>query len=105
MSYRSHQAGTLPFRGRDTSDERMDLSLYRASSGVYIVVPDCMQPSIEAEHLHGPLDFQGLYHIPDAMAACARLTPEMEAHCFAVLSPSEAARLLASSTQAARRPA
>jgi hypothetical protein len=78
----------------------MDLALYRGASGVYIAVPDCMRPSIEAEHLHGPLEFHGKYAVAEATAmGITHFSPDIDAQSYAVLSRDEAARLLASGKQ------
>jgi hypothetical protein len=80
----------------------MDFALYRAASGVYIAVPDCMRPSMEAEHLHGPLEFQGKYAVADATAmSVTHFSPDIDTQSYAVLSGDEAARLLASGKQQA----
>jgi hypothetical protein len=73
----------------------VDIALYRTSSGVYIAVHDCMRPSVEAEHLHGPLEFQGLYTVADPTPqAFAHLNPDLDEHNYAVLNEEEAARVL-----------
>jgi hypothetical protein len=75
----------------------MDIALYRTRSGVYLAVHDCMRPSIEAEHLHGPLEFHGLYTVANqTVQALAHVDPDLDEHNYAVLNDHEAARLLAS---------
>jgi hypothetical protein len=78
----------------------VDIALYRTSSGVYIAVPDCMRPSIEAEHRHGPLEFHGLHTVADETAqAFAHLSPDLDEHNYAVLHEDEASRVLAAGNQ------
>jgi hypothetical protein len=75
----------------------MDIALYRTSSGAYIAVHDCMRPSMEAEHLHGPLEFRGLYTVADqTVQSFAHLDPDLDERNYAVLDDNEAASLLAS---------
>ncbi|WP_157481165.1 MULTISPECIES: hypothetical protein [unclassified Lysobacter] len=33
----------------------MNYTVYRGATGIYLLVPDCMKASREAERLHGPL--------------------------------------------------
>lgn len=35
----------------------MIFGIYTRPDGAYLLVPECMQPSVEAEKLHGPLKF------------------------------------------------
>lgn len=73
----------------------MDLALYRARSGVYVAVPDCLQPAVELERRLGPMRFLRRLRLSDGHARhWARLAPELDAHDYALLSADEVARLL-----------
>lgn len=74
----------------------MDLTLYTATSGLFIAVPDCLRPSMEAEGLHGPLQFRARLSLDDdpACRLSVRLATEIEGQCYAVLSAREGQRLL-----------
>lgn len=72
----------------------MELALYRARSGCYVAVPDCLQPSFEVERHHGPLRFQRMLRLADGAEACPGLAADLQARSYALLSEEQAARLL-----------
>ena len=37
----------------------MDMLIYTCADGALLLVPNCCQPSIEAQHLFGPLELVG----------------------------------------------
>lgn len=77
--------------------------LYATASGLFIAVPDCLRPSMEAEARHGPLRWQARL-ILDADAGDAlvlRLASQIETHSYAVLDPDEPPPLSWRNTSAA----
>lgn len=73
----------------------MDLCLYLSMSGVFIAVPECLRPPIEAEHQHGPLEFHRRLRLDDEHVT--RVSPHLmnriDADFYAVITPDEASRL------------
>lgn len=84
----------------------MELSLYLSATGVHVAVPDCLRPSVEAEHLHGPLRFLRRLALDEEHVSrvAPRLTERMDQACYAVLSAEEARGLLASASHVSRTP-
>lgn len=74
----------------------MDLALYRGPSGVYIVVPDCLQPSLTAENRHGPLRFGMKFPVVDGATDSlrSRLARDFDSQAYAVVTADEASALI-----------
>lgn len=74
----------------------MNFGIYTRPDGAHVLVPDCMQASVEAERLHGPLEFLEL------MNWCEEFPPdiwktvmaELDEHSFVVLQDAAAKYLL-----------
>jgi hypothetical protein len=74
----------------------MDLALYRGPSGVYVIVPEDMRPSTDAEHQHGPLRLGMRIPLPEGPSdpLCTRIVHDVDSQCYAVLTAGEAIALI-----------
>ncbi len=65
----------------------MIFSIYTRLDGGYVFVPSCMQASMEAERLHGPLRYLDSLEWSEGSlpAVWDTVMAEVDAHSFAVL--------------------
>jgi hypothetical protein len=68
----------------------MELNVYTAGDGRYVLVPECMKASLEARRLHGPLEFCVRIHSADYPypELWRRVQAEIDDHMFAILDLS-----------------
>ncbi|UHQ18191.1 hypothetical protein LVB87_08085 [Lysobacter sp. KIS68-7] len=74
----------------------MDVALYTAAGGTFVLVPACMHPTQQAERLHGPLTPCARARLPGPLddTLCTRLLAEIDQNAFALLQWPEALALL-----------
>ena len=70
----------------------MIFGVYTRPDGAYLLVPDCMKASAEAETLHGPLKFLELMDWPEEPLpdVWKTMMTELDGHSFVVLQDAVA---------------
>ncbi|WP_149196274.1 hypothetical protein [Luteimonas suaedae] len=72
----------------------MDITVYSCGENELVIVPKCVQPSVEALSRFGPLMPCGSATVADDATTWARVVADMERHTYAVVSLSDARQLL-----------
>ena len=74
----------------------MEVLVYICRSTHLLLVPSCMLPSMEAQHMLGPFSPRGRLEFDEGAAGWQGVISRIDQHSYAVLTRREAKRLLGS---------
>lgn len=72
----------------------MEVIVYGCRTSKLLLVPSCMLPSIEAQHMYGPMLPRGRLVFDENAAEWQTVVGRIDRHAYALLSQREAKRLL-----------